>query len=49
MGRRDFSHREKKKTKKEAKKLPPVTIMTPPVEVEVIRKGKKREEELEEE
>jgi len=51
MGRQgDYSHREKKKTKKEAKKMPPVTIMTPPVEVEVIRKGKKREGiELEEE
>ena len=44
MGRQgNYSHREKKKGKKEAKKLPPVTIMTPPVEVEVIRKGKQRE------
>ena len=51
MGRQgDYSKREKKKAKKEAKKLPPVTIITPPVEVEVIRKGKKREGiELEEE
>jgi hypothetical protein len=48
MGKRDYSQREKKKTKKEAKKLPPVTIMIPPVEVEVIRKGKKREPEEEE-
>jgi hypothetical protein len=48
MGKRDYSHREKKKTKKEAKKLPPVTIMTPPAEVEVIRKGKKREPDEEE-
>jgi hypothetical protein len=44
MGRQgDYSHREKRKTKKEAKKLPPLTITTPPVEVEVIRKGKMRE------
>lgn len=48
MGKRDYSQREKKKTKKEAKKLPPVTIMAPPVEVEVIRKGKKREPDEEE-
>ena len=48
MGKRDYSQREKKKAKKEAKKLPPVTIMTPPVEVEVIRKGKKREPDEEE-
>ena len=44
MARFQPSRKEKKKTKKEAKKLPPVTsIMAPPVEVEVIRKGKKRE------
>jgi hypothetical protein len=49
MGRQgDYSKREKKKAKKEAKKLPPVTIIAPPVEVEVIRKGRKREEEPEE-
>jgi hypothetical protein len=49
MGSRDYSHREKKKTRKEAKKLPPViTIITPPAEVEVIRKGKKREPDEEE-
>jgi hypothetical protein len=44
MGRQgNYSHREKKKSKKEAKKLPPVSIITPPVDVEVIRKGKLRE------
>lgn len=43
MGRRDFSHREKKK-KKEGKKIAPVTLITTPVQVEVIRKGKKKEE-----
>ena len=49
MGSRDYSHHESKKPKKNAKKLPPVTIIAPPVEVEVIRKGKKpREAGLEE-
>jgi hypothetical protein len=44
MGSRgDYSHREKRKTKKNAKKISPVTIMGAPVEVEVIRKGKRRE------
>jgi hypothetical protein len=44
MGRQgNYSKREKKKGKKDIKKLPPVTIMTPPVEVQVIRKGKLRE------
>jgi hypothetical protein len=43
MGRQgDYSKREKKKGKKEAKKLPPVIITTAPVEVEVIKKGKMR-------
>jgi hypothetical protein len=44
MGSRgDYSHREKKKTKKDARKISPVSVMTTPVEVEVIKKGKKRE------
>jgi hypothetical protein len=45
MGSRDYRHREAKKAKKDSKKLSPATIIdtTPPVEV--IRKGKKREEE----
>jgi len=47
MGRRDYRHRETKKTKKDPKKLPQVTITTTPANVEVIRKGKKREEEEE--
>ncbi len=47
MGRRDYRHRETKKTKKDARKLPQVTIMTTPANVEVIRKKKKREEEEE--
>lgn len=40
MGTKDFRWREPKKPKKSAKK-PATTIITPPVEVEVIRKGKK--------
>jgi hypothetical protein len=44
MGRQgDYSHREKKKSKKDTRKMPSVSIITPPVEVEVIRKGKQRE------
>lgn len=44
MGRQgDYTHREKKKSKKDARKIAPVTIIAPPVEVEVIRKGKRRE------
>jgi hypothetical protein len=43
MGSRDYSHRERKKIKKDVKKLPGVTITTPTAEVEVIRKKKKRE------
>ncbi|MCX7911950.1 MAG: hypothetical protein N2506_03150 [Dehalococcoidales bacterium] len=49
MGSRDYVRREKKKPKKDAKKPLSVPITQPPVEVEVIRKGKKhKEEELEE-
>ena len=44
MGRQgDYTHREKKKGKKDIKKIPPVTIIAPPVEVEVIKKGKLRD------
>jgi len=45
MGSRDYRHRESKKTKKDDKKLPKISIMTTPTNVEVIRKGKKKEEE----
>ena len=44
MGKRDYRHREPKKTKKDAKKLPPVSIIPTPANVEVIKKGKKKEE-----
>ena len=49
MGRRDYRHREPKKQKKDAKKVSPVSIVPPPVTVEVIKKGKKSREEVEEE
>ena len=47
MGKRDYRHREPKKPKKDTKKLPSVSILTTPVNVEVIKKGKKKEEEAE--
>ncbi len=44
MGRQgDYSKREKKKGKKDPKKIAPITIIAPPVEVQVIKKGKMRE------
>lgn len=44
MGKRDYRHREPKKTKKSAKKS--ITVLTPPATVEVVpRKRKDREEE----
>jgi hypothetical protein len=44
MGRQgDYTRREKKKTKKDPRKMPSVSIITTPVEVQVIRKGKQRE------
>ena len=47
--RGDYSHRESKKAKKDAKKIPPVDILTTPPTVEVIGKSrkKKKEEEVE--
>ncbi|MDO8568493.1 MAG: hypothetical protein Q7R57_07245 [Dehalococcoidales bacterium] len=51
MGSRDYSHHEAKKPKKDSKKLPPISITAPTVEVEVVKKGKKHREgeEVEEE
>ena len=49
MGSRDYRHRESKKTKKDTKKLSPINIMLSPAQVEVIKKGKKKREEAEEE
>lgn len=48
MGRRDYRHREVKKTKKDNKKIPQVTISTPSTEVEIIKKKRKSREEEEE-
>lgn len=48
MGRRDYRHREPKKTKKDAKKVLPTTILAPSETVEVIRKRKKERKEEEE-
>jgi len=47
MGTRDFRWRENKKAKKGAKR-PIATIITPQIEVEVIKKGKKTPEQTEE-
>jgi len=44
MGRRDYRHREPKKTKKDTKKPLTATILPPPTTVEVIKKGKKEPE-----
>lgn len=48
MGKRDYRHREPKKTKKVAKKLPSETLLASvsptPTTVEVIKKGKKGSE-----
>ncbi len=49
MGKRDYRHREPKKTKKDTKKISPITIMPSPMQVEVVKKGKKKREEVEEE
>ena len=48
MGSRsDYAHREKKKSKKDSKKIAPISITAPPAEVEVIRKKRKPQEEEE--
>ena len=52
MGKRDYRHRETKKAKKDPKKIPQVTILPTPTNVEMVkkkRKGKEVEEETEEE
>lgn len=44
MGKRDIRWRETKKTKKDAKKVSsPISLVSTPVTVEVIKKGKKEE------
>ncbi|MFC1987223.1 hypothetical protein ACFLVH_01590 [Chloroflexota bacterium] len=47
MGKRDYRHREPKKTKKDAKKAPTATILPPPMTVEVVKRVKKEREEEE--
>lgn len=48
MGSRDFRKPEKKKPRKDEKKIiAPTTILSTPVEVEVIKKGKKERPEEE--
>ena len=44
MGKRDFGHRETKKVKKDSKKIPQVSVLKTPVEVEVIKKVRKNRE-----
>jgi hypothetical protein len=46
-GRGNFAGREKKKGKKDNKKIAPVTITQTPVEVELIRKKRKERDEEE--
>jgi len=41
MGKRDYRHREPKKSKKDTKKISAETILPPSTTVEVVRKGKK--------
>jgi len=48
MGKKDFRHRETKKPKKDTKKTLLTTVLPPPLEVEVIKKGKKERKEGEE-
>jgi hypothetical protein len=43
MGSRNKERREAKKPKKDTRKIPQVTMITAPPEVEVIKKGKQRE------
>ncbi len=48
MGRQgDYARKEKKKSRKDLKKVSPVIITSAPVEVEVIRKKRKSREEEE--
>ena len=45
MGSRDYRKHEKKKPKKEAKKVSTTNIIETPMTVEVIKKGKKEPKE----
>jgi hypothetical protein len=49
MGSRgNYARHEKKKSRKDTRKIAPITITTSPAEVEVIRKKRKPREEEEE-
>jgi hypothetical protein len=47
MGKRDFEKRETKKPKKGSKKAPSIAEFAPPPIVEVVRRKRKDEEEVE--
>lgn len=49
MGTRDYRWRERKKSKKDAKKISPITIVPPEATVEVIKPKGKKERPPEEE
>ena len=48
MGKRDYRHREPKKSKKDVKKISTTTILPSPMAVKLIKKGKKEGKEKEE-
>ena len=43
MGRRDYRHREPKKSKKDTKRISTDTILPSTITVEVVKKGKKEQ------
>jgi len=43
MGKRDYRHREPKKSKKDTKKISADIILPPSTTVEVVKKGKKEQ------
>jgi hypothetical protein len=47
MGRRDIRHKEPKKVRKDARKLPGVSVSPAPASVEVVGKKKRKGEEEE--
>jgi hypothetical protein len=49
MGKRDYRHREPKKSKKSDAKISPMDILATPAQVEIIKKQKKQREEPAEE
>ena len=48
MGNRNFGKREQKKPKKDSRKGPQINIVEPQMQVEVIKKGKKIQDDIEE-